>query len=377
MRPLRAAAFLLAPALAAPLWAQTIATIAGNGQPEAGPDGVPAATSPLKLNDSVPGNVLADRDGNLHFPESAAHRVRRIERKTGTIATVAGSGEAGFSGDGGPATAARLREPSDLAFDPDGNLVIADAGNNRVRRVDRTNGVIETILGTGRPAFNKDGLAGKETSVGRPTGIAFDARGNLYVADSFAGRILRLDAKTGLVRTVAGNNSYSFDANATSATATGLPVPSQVRLTSTGDIVVSVTGRHALMKVNPDTGAMTRLAGTGLPGYTGDGGPARDARVSQPAALALDRGDNVWFADWDNNAVRRVDAKSGVIETRVGSSRVDRFHQKQTAGFSGDGGPAAKALLWHPSALGFDKDGSLYILDARNGRLRKVEKAAR
>ena len=377
MRPLRAAALLVAVPLAAPLAAQTITTIAGNGQPEAGPDGIPAASSPLLVSDAVPGTVLADRDGNLYFPESAAHRVRRIDRKTGTIATVAGSGEAGFCGDGGPATAARMREPSDLAFDPDGNLVIADAGNNRVRRVDRKSGLIETILGTGRPAFKKDGLAGKETSVGRPTGIAFDAKGNLYVADSFAGRILRLDAKTGLVRTVAGNDTYSFDANATSATSTGLPVPSQVRLTSAGDLVVSVTGHHAVMKLNPDTGAMTRIAGTGQPGYTGDGGPARDARISQPAALAVDRGDNVWFSDWDNNAVRRVDAKSGVIETRVGSSRLDRFHQQQTSGFSGDGGPADKALLWHPSALGFDKDGSLYILDARNGRLRKVEKAAR
>jgi trimeric autotransporter adhesin len=366
----------LAGALALPLAAQTITTIAGNGRPGSGPDGVAATASPLLLNEGVPGTVAFDRDGNLYFPESGAHRVRKIGGKSGTITTVAGRGTPGFSGDGGPATDARLNEPSDLAFDADGNLLVADASNNRVRRVDRKTGVIETVWGNGRAVSGKDGLPAKETAVGHPTGLAVDARGDIFVVDSFGSCILRLDAASGLSRRIAGNGTYNFDLDATNAANAGLPVPSQIRLTSDGDLVVTVTSSHAIVRLNPATGAMKRIAGNGMPGNTGDGGSAREARIEQPAALAVDRGDNVWFVDWGSSSVRRVDAKTGVIETRVGSTRVDRRGDTKTEGFSGDGGPATKAQLWHPSGLGFDKDGNLYVLDAHNSRIRRVEKAA-
>jgi streptogramin lyase len=366
----------LAAALALPLAAQTITTVAGNGQPVPGPDGVAAKSCPLLLNEGVPANVLFDREGNLYFSESGAHRVRRIDRRSGTITTVAGTGTPGFSGDGGPATAARLKEPSDLAFDLDGNLLVADAANNRVRRVNRKSGVIETIFGNGRPTFTKDGLPAMETPVGHPTGLAVDAKGDLFVVDSYGSYILRLDAKTGISRRIAGNGTYTFDANATSVASTGLPVPSQIRFASDGELVVTVTGNHAIVTLNLATGALRRIAGNGMPGNTGDGGPAREARIEQPAALALDREDDVWFVDWVSSSVRRVDAKTGVIETRVGTTYLDRSGETETDGFSGDGGPALKALLWHPSGLGFDREGNLYIIDARNSRIRKVEKAA-
>ena len=377
MRDLRLPALsALAAALALPLSGQTITTVAGNGQPAPGADGVAATASPLLLNEGVPGTVVFDRDGNLYFPESGAHRVRKIDRKSGTITTVAGTGTPGFSGDGGPARDARLKEPSDLAFDLDGSLLVADASNNRVRRVDRTSGVIETIWGNGRPVSGKDGLPATETAVGHPTGLAVDAKGNVFAVDSFGSYILRLDATSGLSRRVAGNGTYTFDPDATNAANAGLAIPSQIRLTSDGDLVVTVTGNHAIVRLNPVTGAMKRIAGTGMPGNTGDGGPAREARLEQPAALAVDRGDNVWFVDWGSSSIRRVDAKTGILETRAGSTRVDRSGETRTAGFSGDGGPAIKAQLWHPSGLGFDRDGNLYVLDAHNSRIRKVEKAA-
>ncbi|HQR45739.1 MAG TPA: Teneurin-2 [Thermoanaerobaculia bacterium] len=195
--------------------------------------------------------------------------------------------------------------------------------------------------------------------------------------ESYSGRLLRIDAKSGLVSTVAGNDTTNFDPGATTARGTGLPVPSSARRTSRGEIVLSVTGANALVKVNPATGELARIAGTGIPGYAGDGGPATRAQLSQPTAVAVDRDDNVFFVDWDNNVVRRVDAKTGIIETRVGSSRMDRYGEMQTAGFSGDGGPATKARLWRPNALAFDGDGNLYVIDARNHRIRKVEKAGR
>ncbi len=329
------------------------------------------------MSETTPVGVVFDRDGNLYFSESGAARVRRIEKKTGLLVTVTGTGQPGFSGDGGRATAATLREPGDLAFDKDGNLYIADLGNRRIRRVDRKSGIIDTFAGTGTPIFTKDGSPAKETPMGRPSGIVFDTAGNLFVVESFAGRILRIDAKTGVVSTLVGNGTTELHPDAKKGTDTGLPVPSSARITSKGEIVFSVTGQHILMKVNPATGEMTWVAGTGIPGYSGDGGPARKAKLSQPAAIAIDRDDNIWFVDWDNNAVRRIDAKTGVIETRVGSARRDRWGEMQTAGFAGDGGPAEKAQLWHPTALGFDPDGNLLILDARNHRIRKVEKAAR
>lgn len=368
-----AAVFLLV----RPLDAQTITTIAGNGLFGAGGDGVPAISSPLSFSEGTPGRIVFDADGNLTFSEPGAHRVRRIDKKTGLLVSAAGTGRPGFSGDGGPATAARLNEPGDLAFDMSGNLYIADLGNRRIRRVDRKSGLIDTFAGTGHPVFTADGSPARETPMGRPSGLVFDPAGNLFVVESFAGRILRVDAKTTLVSSLVGNGTTILRPEAKKGTETGLPVPSSAGMTSNGEIVFSATGQHILMKVNPATGDLGWLAGTGIPGNTGDGGPARKARLSQPSAIAIDRDDNIWFVDWGNNAVRRIDAKTGIIETRVGSSRTDRWGEAQTAGFAGDGGPANTSQLWHPTALGFDRDGSLYIVDARNQRIRKVEKAAR
>ena len=360
-----------------PLGAQTISTIAGNGLVGAAEDGVPALSSPFTFNEGTPGSIVFDADGNLIVSESGAHRVRRIEKKSGLLVTVAGTGTAGFSGDGGPAKAAKLNEPGDLALDKAGNLYVADLGNRRIRRVDRKSGLIETFAGTGNPIFTKDGSPAKETPMGRPSGLVFDAAGNLFVVESYSGRILRIDARTTLVNSLAGNGTTVLNSEAKRGTETGLPVPSSAGITSKGVIVFSVTGQNILMTLNPATGELSRIAGTGIPGNTGDGGPALKAQLSQPSAIAVDRNDNIWFVDWDNSAVRRIDAKTGVIDTRVGSAQTDRWGEVHTAGFAGDGGPANKAQLWHPTALGFDRGGSLYVVDARNQRIRKVEKAAR
>ena len=377
MRHLRAAGSLALLLAVSPLSSQTISTIAGNGLFGAAKEGVAAAASPFSFQEGTPGGLAFDRDGNLYVSEAGTSRVWKVDRKTGLLASVAGTGEPGFSGDGGPASAARLREPGDLGFDRDGNLYIADLGNNRVRRVDGKSGLIGTFAGSGRPIFTADGLPATETPIGRPSGIVFDAAGNLFVVESYAGRLLRVDGTTGLVSTIVGNGTTTLRRDAKSGAGTGLPVPCSARMTSAGEIVFSATGANTLMKVSPSTGELTWLAGTGIPGYTGDGGPARKAQLSQPSSIAVDRGDNVWFVDWENNAIRRVDAKTGIIETRVGSSRPDRYGDMKTAGFAGDGGPATKAQLWRPTAVAFDGDGNLYVLDSKNHRIRKVEKAAR
>jgi sugar lactone lactonase YvrE len=364
-------------AAAAPLSAQKITTIAGNGQQGAGRDGVLATESPLFMLQQTAAGLVFDRDGNLYFSESGANRVRRIDRKSGRIFTVAGTGEAGYSGDGGPATAAKLREPGDLAFDPAGNLYVADTENNRVRRIDLKSGVIETFAGTGRLGYNKDGFPVAEAPIGHPVGIAFDADGNFYVMDPYASRLFGADAKTRIVRTIVGDGTLSLRLDAKKGTDTGLAIPSAIRVTSTGEIVFSVTDCHSLLKVNPKTGNLTHIAGTQRFGLTGDGGPATRARLNLPTTIALDRSDNIWFSDWGSHVIRRIDAKTGVIETRVGSGRLNRWGETEMAGFDGDGGPATKAQLNRPTGIGFDRDGNLYILDTLNNRIRKVEKAAR
>lgn len=363
-------------AAAAPLGAQTITTIAGNGQQGAGRDGIPATESPLFMLHQTAAGLVFDRDENLYFSESGTNRVRRIDKKSRRIFTVAGTGEAGYSGDGGPATAAKLREPGDLAFDPAGKLYVSDTGNNRVRRIDLKSGVIETFAGTGRLGYSKDGLPATETPIGHPIGIAFDSAGNFYVMDPYVCRLFGADARTRIVRTIVGDGTLTLRLGAKKGTDTGLAIPAAIRVTSTGDVVFSDADGHSLLKVNPKTGDLTHIAGTKLFGLTGDGGPATRARLNLPTTIALDRSDNIWFSDSGNSVIRRIDAKTGIIETRVGSGRVNRMGETERDGFEGDGGPASKAQLNRPTGIGFDRDGNLYILDTLNNRIRKVEKAA-
>jgi len=377
MRHLAPLLALALSAAAPPVAAQTITTVAGNGEQGAGPDGALARESPLFMLPGTPAGVVFDRDGNLYFSEAGANRVRRLEKKSGRLFTVAGTGVAGNTGDGGPALAAKLNEPGDLAFDPAGNLYVSDLGNNRVRKIDLKTGTIDAFAGNGRLGFAQEGVNIREANLGRPLGIAFDAEGNFYVMDPYSSRLLAADVRTKLFRTIVGNGSMAVDLRARKGTEMGLDIPTAVRVTSKGDVVFSVSDSHAILKVNPKTDDLTLVAGTLLYGWTGDGGPATKAHLWNPTAIALDRDDDVWVIDSAPSLIRRIDAKTGIIETRVGSATVTTSGEVDMGGFSGDGGPAAKARLNRPAGLGFDRDGNLYVLDTLNNRIRKVEKAAR
>lgn len=353
-------------ALALPSAAQTITTIAGNGTHAFSPDGSLAATSSLALALDSVSNLVEDPDGNLVFSEGNAARVRRILKKTGALETVAGSGRASFAGDGGPATKAALKSPSEIAIDPRGNLYVADAANYVLRRVDAKTKLITTIAGIRKNAFTGDGLA-SQAGLARPGGLALDREGRLVIADTMNGRLRRLDFKSGRIETLAGSGDMAFNGRAGKALETAMAWPNAPRIDRAGNVWFCATGNNRVLKLDAKSGQVLVAAGNGLNKYGGDGVPGPDAQLSQPASLAVDGSGNVFIADTRNHAIRRLDAKTGILTTVAGDG---------TPGFEGDGGPAAKARLNLPTGLGLDGKGNLYVVDSINARIRKIEGVA-
>jgi len=358
-------ATLLALGLAIPAAAQKITTIAGDGTHRFSPDGSVAATSSIALALDSLTNVVLDPDGNLVFSEGNASRVRRILKKTGALETLAGNGRSSFAGDGGPATSAALKSPSEVAFDREGNLYIADAANYVLRRIDAKTKIITTIAGIRKNRFTGDGPA-LETALARPGGLAFDRDGRLVIADTMNARIRRLDFATGRIETLAGNGDMLF-LGPGPALETGMAWVNAPRFDRAGNIYFCATGNNLVLRLDAKTGRVEVAAGSGMNRFAGDGGPARAAEMNQPASLAVDAAGHVFIADTQNHAIRRLDAKTGVLTTIAGDG---------TPGFAGDGGPAAKARLNFPTGLGLDGKGNLYVVDSVNARIRKIEGVA-
>ena len=314
-----------------------------------------------------PRGVAVDRIGNLYIADSSNDRVRRVDRQTGVITTIVGSGERGFAGDGEPALSAQLYFPHSLALDDAGNLYIADAGNHRVRKVDAATGTISTVAGNGKMQFHGD--AGPATAAGlfAPRGVAVDAEGVLYIADTQHGCIRKVN-RDGRITTVAGADPRKVEKGEVPVY---LRAPVGIALGPDGQIywadgTLSRVKRADPKRIDPATkaGWITIVAGSETMGFSGDGGPAREAELEAPAAVAFETQGNLFIADHNNARVRRVDAKSGMITTVVGNGR---------RGFSGDDGPGLEASLNAPSGIALDGEGNLYIADAGNHRIRTVE----
>ncbi|HEY1551933.1 MAG TPA: SMP-30/gluconolactonase/LRE family protein [Kofleriaceae bacterium] len=328
-------------------------TIAGTGSAGFAGDG--GAATLAELDDPI--HVAVDRDGAVYIADRGNNRVRRVS--AGVIATAIGTGMAGFSGDGGPASAAQVSNAYGISADGTGNLYVADTGNFRIRRVD-ANGVITTAAGAGFPVSIANDSAATCAQLDNPQGVAADGSGSLYIADSSDNVVLRVDAD-GAITTVAGTRTSGFTGDGGPAIDAELATPDGVAVDSAGNIYIADTSNERIRRVDP-SGMIETVAGNGVNGLGGDGGPATDAALAAPQRIAVDSAGDLYIADQGNNRVRRVDA-SGVITTFAGTG---------VRGFSGDGGPAGSAELDSPLAIAIDGN-DIYIVDQSNARIRRVD----
>ena len=332
----------------------TITTIAGTGEQGFSGDGGAAVAAQL----SLPSGVAVDAAGNLYIADRYNHRIRRVDR-FGTITTIAGTGGRGYSGDGGPAVAAQLNSPSDVAVNGNGNLYITDTENHRIRRIDDT-GVITTIAGTGEESYGGDNGPAVAARLDFPAAVVVDVAGNLYIVDSGNHRIRRVDS-TGMITTIAGNGELGFSGDGGPAVAAHLLYPTGIAVDGAGNLYVADTDNHRIRRIN-SSGTITTIAGTGEQGFGGDNGPAVEAQLAGPQGMAVDGAGNVYIADFGNHRIRRVDG-SGTISTIAGTGE---------QGSSGDGGPAVAAQLNAPNGVAVDGSGNVYIADTENHRIRRV-----
>jgi sugar lactone lactonase YvrE len=340
------------------LWASDaslIVTVAGNGAPGYSGDGGAAVNA--SLYDPV--DSVFDAAGNLYIVEAANHVVRKVS-PTGAISTLAGTGMPGFSGDGGPAASAMLWFPNAIAIDGSGNLYIAEVNNQRVRKINLASGIITTVAGNGTRGFFGDGGPATSANLCDPIGVAADSAGNLFISDVGNQRIRRVDAATGIITTYAGGGS-SMDEGAAAISAL-LDSPYGLALDAVGNLFYVDQAQARVRRIDAATQTVTTFAGSLVNGFSGDGGPATQASLSNPFDVALDSTGNVYIADTGNSRVRRVDS-TGVITTVAGPGEYPTI---------GDGGPATSAFLNSPAGVRLDSVGHLYIADELNQRIRQV-----
>jgi streptogramin lyase len=343
-----------------------IETVAGTGQDTDGPDRGPAT----KTNVGNPFGVELGPDGALYICEVSNHRVRRLDVKTGQLTTVAGCGEKGYSGDGGPAKSARLNEPYEVRFDTAGNMYFVEMKNHLIRRVDAKTGNISTVAGSGKPGFAGDGGPARGAMFRSPHSIALDETGGLYVADIGNQRIRRIDLTTGTIATIAGDGRKQLPRDG--AMAKGRPILGPRALFySKGVLWIALREGHSVGRIDLKTGIYRHVAGTGRRGYVD--GPARKAAFNGPKGIAVDDDGNdadqgagaVYVVDTENQAIRRIDLSTGVVTTAAGRGPDSR-------GYAGDGGPASAARLARPHGICVGPGGVLYIGDSENHRVRRI-----
>jgi sugar lactone lactonase YvrE len=335
-----------------------VTTIAGSGRSDFSGDGAIATAASL----NSPQSVTIDTNGNIFIADTSNNRVRKIDANTNIITTIAGNGIAGFDGDNEVATNASLDTPTSVTVDKQGNIFIADSGNNRIRRVDTTTSIITTVVGNGRSDFSGDGGPAFQASLSFPIGIFLDNKNNLLIADSFNNRIRRVDNSTGNITSIAGTGDADYNGDNILATGASLNFPSFATMDGLGNIFISDTDNSRVRKIDVNTGMISTVAGNGQDSATTDNIPAINSTVRPTEAIADGFG-NLFIADQDNNRICRVDVKTGLITTIAGNGK---------ANFDGDGSVATSAVFM-PVEIALDNDGDLLIADRLTSRVRKVD----
>jgi sugar lactone lactonase YvrE len=344
----RRAAPTLALASLAAVQVPTVTTLVGSGAP---------GFSDTQINN--PYGLVLGPDGALYFCDLDNQRIRRFDLTTKQLTTIAGNGERGYRGDGGPAVNASLNMPHELRFDAAGNLYVVERDSHVVRRIDATTHIIRTVAGTGVAGFSGDGAAAIQAQLRQPHSIVFDRDGTLLICDIGNHRIRRLHLDSGVIETYAGTGEAKPTPDDAPVRGTPLNGPRTLAPAPNGDLYLALREGNAILRIDQKTQTLHRVAGTGESGYSGDGGPALAARLGGPKGLAFSSEGALYIADTENHAIRRVDLKSGVITTVLGT------------GVRGDGPEtaAAQCRLSRPHGLLF-ANGTLYVADSEAHRIR-------
>ncbi|MDF0645082.1 MAG: hypothetical protein P0111_13710 [Nitrospira sp.] len=282
----------------------TVRYVINGGGPSVrfGGDGGPAIKGLLNF----PTAVAVDAAGHLYIADTMNHRIRRVDRESGRISTIAGVGQPRFSGDGGPALSAGLNEPSALAITSSSILFVADQNNNRVRAIDLRTGLIRTVAGTGAAAYNGDGIPAIEAALAGPSGLAVGVDGTLFIADTFNGRVRSIDPGTGVIQTVVGDGGTYRYQGPTEPASTSLARPYGIALDAEGNLLISDSDNHLIRRWDRMTGRLDRVAGVGVAAYGGDGGSALDASLNYPFGIAVAADGRLFIADTFNHRIREI-----------------------------------------------------------------------
>ncbi|MBI4474706.1 MAG: IPT/TIG domain-containing protein, partial [Acidobacteria bacterium] len=336
----------------------SISTIVGIGQTTLLGDGGPATLATLNL----PEGIAIDRAGNLIIADTRHNKVRKVDLAAGTISTIAGTGQKGFAGDDELATSAHLFLPSGVAVDPEGNILVVDSLNKRVRKLTVATGIITTVAGSGDYGYDGDGDLATQAKLRDPTGIAVDAAGNFFVADINNHRVRKIDALSRIITNVAGNGTGGFSRDDIQAADSQLNYPYGVAVDASGNLLIADRANGRIRKVSA-SGIITTVAGNGSDSPPMDNVLATEARLTGPHGVLADSAGNLFIADTFASRIRRVDAETKIITTIAGG---------RGNGFAGDGGAATAAQVQFPTGLALGLDGTLFVADTYNSRIRAI-----
>jgi streptogramin lyase len=324
--------------------AATVVNFAGTGVAGSTGDGGPATNAEV----NAPFGLARGPDGALWFADYEANEVRRVARD-GTISTVVGNGRPGYTGDGGPAAASTLNNPHEIRFDRQGNLFIADAGNHAIRRLDAKTGLLATFAGTGQPGYAGDGGPAARAQLNSPISLQLNPAGDLFIADIGNHVIRRVETASGRITTFAGTGKPGPTADGSPIAGTPLNDPRSLDFDAAGNLWLVTREGNQVLKFDIAAGVIRLVGGTGRKGFTGDDGPAREATFAGPKNIAVAPNGDVYIADTDNDAIRRLDVKRGTIHLVAGD--------------------VSNIKLARPHGVLVDADGTVYISDSGRHRI--------